>query len=120
MAALLRRGPCRWRSTQLALTLSLPPTNHWACGSSQTSTLSHGLAHSSPWACSAQNPSGSSLARRQRRSYSAMLLTRAAAAKAGGGGKERVSFRTLVMCDEAEGEDMVRSPRLGERAGGTV
>src|SRR5688572_8921438 len=107
MAALLRREPSRWRSTQLALTLSLPPTNHWACGSFQTSTWSHGLAHSSFLASSAQKLSGSSLARCQRRSYSAMLLTWADAAKAAGGGKERVSLRTLVMCD---GEDMGEPP----------
>ena len=32
IAALLRRGPRTWRSRQLTLALSLPPTNHFACG----------------------------------------------------------------------------------------
>ena len=39
IAALLRRGPRTWRSTQLTLALSVPPTNHFACGGFQSSTL---------------------------------------------------------------------------------
>ena len=38
-AALLRRQVRTWRSRQLALTLSLPPTNHFASGGFHSSTL---------------------------------------------------------------------------------
>src|SRR4051812_35224680 len=107
IAALLRRGPSRWRSMQLYAALSLPPVNHWACGSFQTRTLSHLRNHASDSACSAQNPSGSSAARRQSCSYSAWLLMRARAANSGGGGNWRDSFRTLVMFD-CTGEVMAR------------
>src|SRR5438094_5817282 len=106
MAALFLRGPSRWRSRQLELTLILPPTNHWACGSFQTSTLSHFLNQCSDSACSAQKPCGSSLARCQSFSYSARLLMWAYCEKSGGGGNCRVSLRTLVMLVPA-GEDMV-------------
>src|SRR5579883_2712921 len=100
-AALLRRGPARWRSRQLALALILPPSNQRACGSFQTRTLSQRLTQASDSAWPAQNASGSAAAWFQSASYSARLLTCAAAAKAGGGGKERDSLRTLVMCEPA-------------------
>ena len=93
---------------QLALTLSLPPTNHWACGSFQTRTLSHVFAQSSDFACSAQRPSGSALAFYTSASYSATLL-KCADAENAGGGKVRDSLRTLVMLEE-EGEDMAIHP----------
>src|SRR5436190_12972448 len=113
MAALLRRGPARWRSTQLALTLSCPPTNHLACGSFHSSTFCQGFAQVRLLACKAQKPSGPSFAAWKSRSYSARLLTWAAAANSAGGAKLRVSLRTLVMC-EAEGEDMAENPSWGE------
>jgi hypothetical protein len=62
-AALLRRAPRTWRSTQLTLALSVPPTNHFACGGFQSSTLVHGVNHSSSWAKPAQKASGSLSAR---------------------------------------------------------
>src|SRR5262249_4772272 len=117
MAALLRRGPLRWRSTQLTLALICPPANHWACGSFQTRALSHFFNQASASACSAQTAAGSSLARCQSFSYSARLLTCALAANSAGGGKVRVSCRTLVMLAEA-GEDIRGSPcRPGRRPG---
>src|SRR5262245_45564685 len=106
MAALLRRGPDRCRSRQLALTLSCPPTNHLANGSFHSRTFVHGLAHASDFACSAQKACGSSLAFCHSASCSAWLLTWAAFANSAEGGKERVSLRTLVMV-EVVGEDMV-------------
>src|SRR5437868_2710007 len=106
---------------QLYAAFSLPPANHWACGSFQVSTESHLRNHVSSVACSAQNPSGSSAARCQSCSYSAALLICAWAAKLAGGGNRRVSLRTLVIWDAA-GEDMARisfltplSPASGER-----
>src|SRR5262249_11678930 len=105
MAALLRRGPARWRSRQLTLALMRPPSNQRACGSFQVSTLSQRLNQASDSACSAQKPSGSSSARFQSCSYAATLPTCALAANSAGGGKVRVSFSTLVMCDGA-GEDI--------------
>src|SRR5205807_858269 len=84
-----------------------PPTNHLACGSSQSRTLSNGLIHSRLAACSAQKPAGSACAFWKRRSYSAGDLTWACAENAAGGGNERVSLRTLVMCEV--GEDMTSS-----------
>ena len=39
IAALLRRAERRWRSRQLTLALILPPTNHFACGGFQSSTV---------------------------------------------------------------------------------
>ena len=44
---MLRRAVRMCRSTQLTETLSFPPTNHFACGGFQSSTLSHFLNHSS-------------------------------------------------------------------------
>src|SRR5947209_19996569 len=105
IAALFLRGPFKWRSRQLSLTLIWPPANHWACGSFQTSTLFQRLNQCSDSACSPQKPSGSSSARCQSFSYSAVLLTWAAAANSGGGGKVRFSVSRLVICEPA-GEDL--------------
>ena len=97
IAALFLFGPSQWRSTQLYEALSWPPTNHLANGGFQSSTLSQGLNQSSASACSAQKPSGSSLARFQSAWYCSRLEMWACRANSGGGGKTRVSFRTLVI-----------------------
>ena len=47
IAALLRRAVRTCRSRQLTLTLSWPPTNHFAYGGCQSSTRVHGVIHSS-------------------------------------------------------------------------
>src|SRR5207247_2045133 len=107
-----------WRSRQLALALICPPTNHLACGSFHSSTLVQRLIHVSDSACSAQKPSGSSLARWKSFSYSSRLLRCAFAAKSAGGGKVRVSLRTLVMCEPAE-EDMGEALRGCRRSSGS-
>jgi hypothetical protein len=54
IAALLRRGPFRWRSTQLYATFSVAPTNHLQCGSFHSSTADHGDAHERLFASAAQ------------------------------------------------------------------
>ena len=59
IAALLRRAPRTWRSTQLTLALSVPPTNHFACGGFQSSTCVHGATTRAPSAKPAQKASGS-------------------------------------------------------------
>ena len=65
IAALLRRAPRTWRSTQLTLAFSVPPTNHFACGGFHSSTRVHGVNHSSSAAKPAQNAFG--IARRRGR-----------------------------------------------------
>jgi hypothetical protein len=55
------------------------------------------LNQASDSACSAQKPLGSSAARFQSFSYSAMPLTFACATNSADGAKVRVSLRTLVM-----------------------
>src|SRR4051812_9301522 len=104
IAALFFRHVLRCRSVQLALTFSLPPTNHLANGSFHSSTLSNGFIHVSDLACSAQKPSGSFSAHAASRSRSAAEGMCAAFANSAGGGKRRVSFRTLVML--VVGEDI--------------
>src|SRR5262249_36987543 len=97
MAALFLRGPSSWPPMQLEAALILPPTNHCANGSFQTRTLSQRLNQVSESARSAQNPSGSALARAQSFSYSSRLLMCACWEKSAVGGNLRVSFNTLVM-----------------------
>jgi hypothetical protein len=78
-----------WRSRQFSLTLSRPPTNHLAKGSSHSSTVSHGVVQvrrSSAWR--AQNASTS----RSASSQSSGPWTSADAAKPAGGGKVRSSW----------------------------
>ena len=62
IAALFRSGVFRWRSRQFSETLILPPTNHFANGSSHWRTLSHRLRQRSCFASSAQKPSKSFIA----------------------------------------------------------
>src|SRR6516165_4695261 len=114
IAALLPRPAARCRSRQFALTFSLPPVNHLANGSFHSSTLFHFLTQASDSACSAQNRSGSSLARFQSASYSARLFTCALAENSGVGAKLRVSFRTLVI--SAAGEEDIAAGSGGGRA----
>src|SRR5437867_12526229 len=58
-AALFAVGVPSHLSRQLSLTLSRPPTNHFAKGSFHCSTFFHGLYHtSSLFACFDQNLSG--------------------------------------------------------------
>ena len=52
-----------WRSRQLYVMLHLPPWNHSNVGYFQSKTLFHGWNHSSSFAASAQNASGSSTER---------------------------------------------------------
>src|SRR5436190_24086540 len=89
-AALVRRAVLMWQSTQVTETLSFPPTNHFACGGSQSRTVSHFLNHSSSLACSSQNPSGSVVAR----SYIDLSDTCALRAKDFGGGNFLFSCRS--------------------------
>src|ERR687897_905306 len=86
IAALLRRPFLTWRSTQLTEAFSWPPRNHCAFGASHSSSFVHGFDHSTPLDISAQNASGSLLAR----SYSSCLAA-AFAAKSAGGGNFRLS-----------------------------
>src|SRR5687768_4485835 len=82
--------------------LSLPPTNHSACGGSHLRTVSHFLNQcSSSSAIRAQNASGASDASRLSASSSS-ALTRARAANSSGGGKTRSSWRTDSMLDVDE------------------
>src|SRR5438309_924597 len=112
-AALFLRGPSRWRSRQLSLTLSCPPTNHLANGSFHSRTRFQRLNQCSRSACLAQKPSGSSWASRVSFSNSSLLLMCAFAAKSAGGGKLRVSLRMLVMFEEV-GEVMMECSRPGD------
>src|SRR6476469_4918463 len=77
MAALFLRGPSRWRSRQFSETFSLPPTNHLANGSFQSSTFVHFLLHFSSEASRAQNLSGFLIDSSQSFLYSARDWTRA-------------------------------------------
>ena len=70
------------RSTQFTLTLSSPPSNHFACGGVHSSTVSHGLLHVSSSASRDQKLCGSMAAS----STSRLVCTRAVARNAGGGG----------------------------------
>ena len=97
MAALLRRGPAAWRSTQFSQTLSLPPTNHFASGASQSSTFFQGSRHTSSLASRAQNFFGLSIDSCHSFLYSAMLEMRALAENALLGLKMRSSTRWLSM-----------------------
>src|SRR5262249_15759746 len=86
-------------------------------GAFHSRTLSHFLNQESDSACSAQKPAGSSAARFQSLSYSAMPLTLACATKADEGAKVRVSLRTLVIL--VERQDIVGTPiaAFGSSAG---
>src|SRR5215208_1814800 len=96
IAALLRSGPARCRSRQLAATLSCPPTNHLACGGVHSSTVFQGRIQSSARACSAQKPSRS----RAPASYSAGVAFACAANAAAGanrrGSESRVSIWSFM------------------------
>ena len=74
IAALLRRAPLTWRSTQLTLALSVPPRNHLACGGFHSSTRDPGGNHSSPFAKSAQTASGTRPGRATSRSLPGVRL----------------------------------------------
>src|SRR5580704_12594657 len=71
--------------------LICPPRNHFAHGTSHSSTLSHGLNQCNSRAMSAQKPSGSAEARARIFSYSAALLMMAFSLNSFGGGKLRLS-----------------------------
>src|SRR5271163_2345755 len=96
-AALLRRGPSRWRSRQLALALILPPTNHCAKGGFQTQTFFQRRDQRSSSAARAQNLSGFLSDARWSLRYFLKLPIRAALANLPGGLKIRFSFRTDSM-----------------------
>src|SRR5262245_926143 len=115
IAALFLRHDAAWRSTQLALTFSLPPTNHFASGSFQSSTFCHGAAHDSAPAISAQKPSGSAAARAYSASYSAKLLTCAWLANSAGGGKLRFSVSTDSIDDDMASTPLLLALGLGRR-----
>jgi hypothetical protein len=95
IAALLRRAVRTCRSTQLAETLSFPPTNQRASGDSHSSTASHGRIHSSSRAKPAQKPSGSCSAR----AYTSGSFTCATSWKAAGGGNARSSVSRLEISE---------------------
>src|SRR6478672_13647951 len=59
-ATLFLRPDFTWRSRQLYVLLNLPPWNHSNVGYFQSKAFVHGLNHSSSFAASAQNASGSS------------------------------------------------------------
>src|ERR1700716_2958854 len=63
MAALFRRAECACRSTQLYVTFSFAPTNHLAHGAFHSRTFCHGANQSRCFASSAQQASGSFVAR---------------------------------------------------------
>ena len=60
IAALLRRRSSRCRSRQLSVTLSVAPTNHFACGSSHSSSVVHGVRQTRSAVSRFQNVSGDS------------------------------------------------------------
>src|SRR3954468_21554195 len=93
IAALLRRAPRTWRSTQLTLALSVPPRNHFACGGFHSSTCVHGVNHSSSDANDAQNASGSLSAR----AYTPSSLMVALARNCFEGGNVRSSWRRSAI-----------------------
>ncbi len=109
-AALLRRAPRTWRSRQLTLMFSCPPTNHFACGGCQSSTVSHGRDHSSSPAIRAQNPSGS-------RSASAYRLSSrtSACARNSGGRRKRAIFAKEI--GKLSADRVGHSPILRGKAG---
>ena len=83
-----RARPRRAGRRSCTATLSLPPTNHFANGGCQSSTLSHCCAQVSRSACSAQNASRSASARSYQSSVALAccgeLLRRREAAALGG------------------------------------
>src|SRR5437660_5652767 len=97
-AALLAVGVSRWRSRQLKLTLSRPPTNHFANGSFHCSTLVHGLNQTNSFfACLPQNFSGDFMDSLYSLRYWARDLMCARFENSLGGGKTRLSVLTEVM-----------------------
>src|SRR3989304_1636501 len=67
MAARFLTAVPRWRSRQLKLAFSLPPTNQRACGGFQASTFFQGLNQAISRAREAQKASGFRRARASRR-----------------------------------------------------
>src|SRR5271156_5775381 len=92
-AALLRKGPSRWRSRQLTLALILPPTNHCAKGGFQTQTFFQWRNQVSSSAALPQNLSGFLSEARWSLWYFFRLPIRAALANLAAGLKIRFSFR---------------------------
>ena len=92
-AALLRRAVRTWRSRQLTLTLSLPPTNHFAKGGFHSSTRFHGADHSSSRAKDSQKPSGS----RSASSYTEALWTVALALNSADASMTRLMEKRLEV-----------------------
>src|SRR6185436_18293760 len=90
MAALFLRGPSTCRSRQLSERLSLPPINHFAYGSFQSSVFFHGFIHRSCLACFSQNRTESRAASLETDGD----LTRAFFTKSFGGGNFLPSFRS--------------------------
>src|SRR5215213_3804917 len=105
MAALLRRHVVRWRSRQLYETLVFPPTNHFACGSSHSSSVSQRLNQCSSSAIRAQKSSGESWASARNCSSSSCDLMCAWRLNSAGGGKTRSSCSTDSMLVVAEDID---------------
>src|SRR5258708_23283349 len=92
-AALFRRGPRIWRSRQLTLALSFPPTNHFAYGGCHSRTRAQGVLHSSSRANEDQKASGSAAAR----AYTPGRLAVAPGRHASAGGKRRSSWRSAEI-----------------------
>src|SRR5438876_114488 len=97
IAALFLRGVSRCRSRQFSETLILPPMNHFANGSFQSSALLHFFCQTSSEASRAQNLSGRWIDSRYIALYLARLLMRADAAKSFPGLKRRFSTRCDSM-----------------------
>src|SRR4051812_7108524 len=92
-AALFWRAVPRWRSRQFSETLSLPPMNHSAFGSCQSSTLVHFFCQSSSDASRAKNFSGFLIDSSYISRYCARLWMRAFLEKSFAGLKTRFSTR---------------------------
>src|SRR5258708_39972541 len=92
-AALFRRGPRIWRSRQLTLALSFPPTNHFAYGGCHSRTRPQGVLHSSSRANEDQKASGSAAAR----AYTPGSLAIASRRHASAGGERRSFSGSAVI-----------------------
>src|ERR1051326_6416221 len=97
MAALLRRGPSRWRSRQLYERLICPPINHFANGSFHSTTFLHGLNQWSSFAMRAQNFCGDLIDSVYNLRYCARDLTWACLTNAPEGLNLRPSFCNEVI-----------------------
>src|SRR5689334_21450796 len=91
-ATLFLRPDFTCRSRQLYVILNLPPWNHSKVGYFQSKTFVHGWNHSSSFAASVQNASGSSTERLYSAAYS---LRRAFSTRDLGG---RSSFSACKSC----------------------